>query len=87
MIDPSSPCLPGPVAISSANALRAEAAVAGTPSALSQQGHQRLAEAEAKAEAKGATTDPADTVLCRHCGRTAANGIPCQGMCVADSGY
>ncbi len=29
----------------------------------------------------------ADPVLCQHCGRTAANGISCQGICVADSGY
>jgi hypothetical protein len=26
-------------------------------------------------------------VLCGHCGRTASNGISCQGLCVADSGY
>ena len=26
-------------------------------------------------------------VLCGHCGRTADNGITCQGMCVADSDY
>ncbi|WP_157665383.1 hypothetical protein [Cyanobium sp. NIES-981] len=31
---------------------------------------------------------PADEpVLCGHCGRTAGNGISCQGYCVADSGY
>jgi hypothetical protein len=29
----------------------------------------------------------ADPVLCHHCGRTASNGISCQGICVADSGY
>ncbi len=28
-----------------------------------------------------------DPVLCVHCGRTANNGISCQGSCVADSGY
>jgi hypothetical protein len=28
-----------------------------------------------------------DPVLCCHCGRTASNGISCQGICVADSGY
>lgn len=32
-------------------------------------------------------TDVADPVLCTHCGRTASNGISCQGICVADSGY
>ena len=35
-----------------------------------------------------ATPGPAaDPVLCQHCGRTAGNGISCQGICVADSGY
>lgn len=29
----------------------------------------------------------AEPVLCGHCGRTASNGISCQGFCVADSGY
>ncbi|MCU0528810.1 MAG: hypothetical protein MUD04_04805 [Cyanobium sp. Prado107] len=28
-----------------------------------------------------------EPVLCQHCGRTASNGISCQGFCVADSGY
>jgi hypothetical protein len=28
-----------------------------------------------------------DPVLCQHCGRTASNGISCEGACVADSGY
>ncbi|EDY37189.1 conserved hypothetical protein [Cyanobium sp. PCC 7001] len=28
-----------------------------------------------------------EPVLCHHCGRTASNGISCQGFCVADSGY
>ncbi len=30
---------------------------------------------------------PRDPVLCQHCGRTASNGISCEGICVADSGY
>ncbi|MFN9644678.1 MAG: hypothetical protein ACK6BG_06065 [Cyanobacteriota bacterium] len=34
--------------------------------------------------APGADPDP---ILCAHCGRTARNGLSCQGMCVADSGY
>ncbi|MEB3351239.1 MAG: hypothetical protein VKM01_02815 [Cyanobacteriota bacterium] len=33
------------------------------------------------------STEPAEPVLCGHCGRTASNGISCQGICVADSGY
>jgi hypothetical protein len=27
------------------------------------------------------------TILCRHCRRTAENGLRCLGMCVADSEY
>ncbi len=42
------------------------------------------------ADQPAAATPPgpaADPVLCHHCGRTASNGISCQGICVADSGY
>ncbi len=28
-----------------------------------------------------------ETILCRHCKRTALNGIACKGICVADSEY
>ena len=28
-----------------------------------------------------------DAILCNHCKRTAANGIRCLGMCVADNDY
>ena len=28
-----------------------------------------------------------ELILCDHCLRTATNGIKCQGICVADSGY
>jgi len=35
-------------------------------------------------QASPVETDP---ILCRHCGRTASNGISCEGSCVADSGY
>ncbi|KMM17690.1 hypothetical protein [Synechococcus sp. GFB01] len=34
-----------------------------------------------------AAAQPQDPVLCSHCGRTASNGISCEGYCVADSGY
>lgn len=34
-----------------------------------------------------AAGEAADPILCQHCGRTASNGISCEGMCVADSGY
>jgi len=28
-----------------------------------------------------------DSILCKHCKRTATNGIRCLGMCVADNDY
>ncbi len=28
-----------------------------------------------------------DDVLCPHCRRTAANGLKCKGICVADNDY
>ena len=28
-----------------------------------------------------------DSILCKHCKRTASNGIRCLGMCVADNDY
>ncbi len=28
-----------------------------------------------------------EKILCNHCGRSANNGIRCQGFCVADSEY
>ena len=28
-----------------------------------------------------------DAVLCKHCKRTASNGVRCLGMCVADNEY
>ena len=28
-----------------------------------------------------------DLILCKHCKRTASNGIRCLGMCVADNDY
>ena len=34
-----------------------------------------------------ATSSAREPILCQHCGRTASNGIVCQGYCVADSGY
>ena len=28
-----------------------------------------------------------DHILCKHCKRTASNGVRCLGMCVADNDY
>ncbi|MCP9775985.1 hypothetical protein KBY58_10060 [Cyanobium sp. HWJ4-Hawea] len=38
-------------------------------------------------EGQQETAPAPDPVLCKHCGRTASNGISCEGICVADSGY
>jgi hypothetical protein len=45
------------------------------------------AAAPESSERPSPTEPPSDPVLCRHCGRTASNGISCEGACVADSGY
>ena len=39
------------------------------------------------APAQASPQATADPVLCQHCGRTANNGVSCEGICVADSGY
>ncbi|MCP9846094.1 MULTISPECIES: hypothetical protein [unclassified Synechococcus] len=47
----------------------------------------RLPEPSPEPPVAVADSTPAEPVLCQHCGRTASNGIACQGSCVADSGY
>jgi len=42
---------------------------------------------QASAGPSAPAASAAEPILCGHCGRTASNGISCQGMCVADSGY
>ena len=32
-------------------------------------------------------TSEKDLILCKHCKRTASNGVRCLGMCVADNDY
>ncbi len=32
-------------------------------------------------------TSDKDPILCKHCKRTASNGVRCLGMCVADNDY
>lgn len=77
MIGPVHP-IRAPMASSAAPAIPGEA----TPAAAAQ-GLEAPA-AATQAEAAALTPEP---ILCGHCGRTASNGISCQGMCVADSGY
>ncbi len=79
MIDPFHPCPGLPVANSTANAMGAVTDRTST-FPLPQQGQS----AQTEGVPEPAASDP---VLCGHCGRTAVNGISCQGMCVADSGY
>lgn len=46
--------------------------------------------ADSRSDADPAGSGPcaaAEPILCGHCGRTASNGISCQGFCVADSDY
>ncbi|MCS5697782.1 hypothetical protein NZK32_01810 [Cyanobium sp. FGCU-52] len=50
-------------------------------------GNPTLGEAAAEAGGSARPAPAPEPVLCGHCGRTATNGISCQGMCVADSGY
>jgi hypothetical protein len=47
-------------------------------------GDQNHPQDPATRQTSGTESDP---ILCRHCGRTASNGISCEGSCVADSGY
>jgi hypothetical protein len=42
---------------------------------------------QANAEGESRQKSASEKILCPHCRRTATNGIKCQGMCVADSGY
>jgi len=66
------------MASGAADSLRPDA----TPAAAGARSRQPAADAP-----QAAPTTMAEPVLCGHCGRTASNGISCQGMCVADSGY
>ena len=52
------------------------------------QGWITAGEGEAAGAAAREPEEPkVEAVLCGHCGRTASNGLSCQGICVADSGY
>ena len=48
--------------------------------------HPSPTTAELPSGAEDSAQEP-EPVLCHHCGRTASNGISCEGACVADSGY
>lgn len=57
-----------------------------SPSPSTQTQPQPQAQTPPVREAPGSKPD-GDPLLCHHCGRTASNGISCQGYCVADSDY
>ena len=76
MIGPVPPSR-APMASAAAHPLRSDAAPAA-----SRQG----AATPAGSPSTGPTA-AVEPILCGHCGRTASNGISCQGICVADSGY
>ena len=48
---------------------------------------QELKSSNSKNEEKADFSSSQDSVLCKHCRRTASNGIRCLGMCVADNDY
>ena len=48
---------------------------------------QELKSSNSKNEEKADFSSSQDSVLCKHCKRTASNGIRCLGMCVADNDY
>jgi hypothetical protein len=61
---------------------------AGTDRPSPHRGWISADEGEAGGAAAGAPEGPTvEAILCGHCGRTASNGLLCQGICVADSGY
>lgn len=77
MINPVTP-IRAPMASGAAPPLPGDA----TPNATS-----RASAVPAGASRSAGVQAAAEPILCGHCGRTASNGISCQGMCVADSGY
>ena len=48
---------------------------------------QKLISFKEKNNSKINITSEKDPILCRHCKRTASNGVRCLGMCVADNDY
>jgi hypothetical protein len=46
-----------------------------------------LLDAQSQSNHQIVNQEKQEKILCNHCLRTATNGIKCQGICVADSGY
>ena len=49
--------------------------------------NQDLINSEFPKNMKSLSSSKDNNVLCKHCKRTATNGIRCLGMCVADNDY
>ena len=49
--------------------------------------NQKLASLKSRNKMGGKSLSNAEKILCKHCKRTATNGIRCLGMCVADNDY
>ena len=48
---------------------------------------QELVSIKGQNNSKINLTSENDPILCKHCKRTASNGVRCLGMCVADNDY
>ena len=48
---------------------------------------QKLVTLEDQNNSKINLSSEKDSILCKHCKRTASNGVRCLGMCVADNDY
>ena len=48
---------------------------------------QELISSKVQNNSKINLTAEKDPILCKHCKRTASNGVRCLGMCVADNDY
>ena len=48
---------------------------------------QELTSLKDQNNSKNNHTPGKDPILCKHCKRTASNGVRCLGMCVADNDY
>jgi hypothetical protein len=57
------------------------------PPTESLNGHQAAKPGEMVEQTERGPNAGVEPILCQHCGRTASNGISCEGYCVADSGY
>ena len=58
-----------------------------TPRMVLFDSNQELISVKVQNRLKINTPSNKEPILCKHCKRTASNGIRCLGMCVADNDY